>query len=99
MVQAELPYTKAQKIQEFQQCLKESTAIEKSVDAMSEVGPNATFEDFYNSLNGKLSAILSLTQAAAGRSKDRLVNQFSTEGRGGRGRGRGRGHRREGRGG
>ena len=80
LVEAGLPYTEAQKIQEFQQCLKESTAIEKSVDAISEVGPNASFEEFYNRLNGKLSAILSLTQAAADRNKDRLVNQFGTEG-------------------
>ena len=35
---AGLPYTEQQKIQEFQQCLPEPTAIEKSVDAIREVG-------------------------------------------------------------
>jgi hypothetical protein len=38
MTESGLPFSEAQKIQEFQQCLKEPTAIEKSVDSISEVG-------------------------------------------------------------
>jgi hypothetical protein len=85
LVEAGLPYTEAQKIQEFQSCLKDATAIDKSVDSISQVGDDATFQQFYNCLNGKVSAIISISKAASV-GKDHLLNQVETKG--GRGRGR-----------
>jgi hypothetical protein len=46
--EADLPYSESQKIQEFQSCLKEKTAIEKSVDAIATAGIDPTFEQYYN---------------------------------------------------
>ena len=91
--EAGLPFSEQQKIQEFQQSLQEATAIEKSVDAINIAGINSTFEAFFNSLNGTISTIITLSKPKA--TSDRFVNQLDSEngrgGRGGRGRGRGSG--------
>ena len=94
--EAELPYSESQKIQEFQSCLKEATAIEKSVSTITSLGAVHTFEEYYNSMNGQLSAIIALSLAATtSKLSNRNINEMTTDrhgrGRGGRGRGRGRG--------
>ena len=99
--EAGLPYSESQKIQEFQSCLKEKVSIEKSVSSLITMGINPTFENYYNNLNGQISAIITLSEAASGtpRNSTRAVNEFNTEGSGrGSGRGRGRGYSGRGRG-
>ena len=87
-----LPYSESQKIQEFQSCLKEKVSIEKSVSSLLTIGINPTFEAYYNCLNGQLSAIITLSEAAAGstRNSSRSINEVGTQ-RPNRGRGRGPG--------
>lgn len=92
--EAGLPYSEAQKIQEFQTCLKEKTSIEKLVATINTIGLDPTFEDYYNSLNGELSAIITLSEAANNQKSNRSINELTTggpPGPGGRGGGRGRG--------
>jgi hypothetical protein len=91
--EAGLPYSESQKIQEFQSCLKEKTAIEKSVSSLLSLGLDPTFETYYNVLNGQLSAIITLSDAATAAKNNRSINELTTDeaGRGGRGGGRGRG--------
>ena len=97
--EAGLPYSESQKIQEFQSCLKEKIAIEKSVGCIMALGINPTFETYYNSLNGQVSAIITLSEAASSaKNNTRTINEITTGGGRGRGRGRGRGGRSSGRG-
>jgi hypothetical protein len=99
--EAGLPYSESQKIQEFQSCLKEKTSIEKSVSSLLSLGLNPTFEQYYNVLNGQLSAIITLSNAASNNNNgNRSINEMQTGHEQGRGGGRGRGGRgRGGRGG
>ena len=62
--EARLPYSELQKIQEFQSCLKGKTAIDKSVTSISNLGPDPTFEEYYNPLNTQLTTIITLSDAA-----------------------------------
>jgi hypothetical protein len=108
--EAGLPYSESQKIQEFQSCLKEKISIEKSVSTLLSLGIDPTFENYYNTLNGQLSAIITLSEAASGttRNSNRTINEIHTQ-HPARGRGRrlnrapydsrGRGRGRSGRGG
>ena len=96
--EAELPYSESQKIQEFQSCLKEKTSIEKSVGALATLGVNPTFEQYYNTLNGQLTAIITLSDAALHTRNNRSISEMTTtssrgDSHGGRGRGRFRGGR------
>lgn len=96
--EAELPYSESQKIQEFQSCLKEKTSIEKSVSALSTLGFNPTFEQYYNTLNGQLTAIITLSDAALHTRNNRSISEVTTSSsrdshNSGRGRGRFRGGR------
>ena len=100
--EAGLPYSESQKIQEFQSCLKEKVSIEKSVGTLSSLGLDPTFENYYNTLNGQISAIITLSEAASGtaRNSNRTINEVHTSYGSGRGRGRsnGRGYNSKGRG-
>ena len=76
--EAELPCSKSQNIQEFQSCLKEKTSIEKSIGALATLRVDPTFEQYYNILNGQLTAIITFLDAALYTRNNRSINKMSS---------------------
>ena len=98
LAESGMPYSDTQKITAFQQRLREPLAINFSVNALSKLENNPSFQAYFNVLWGDLNQVITLSNAASS-GNNRSISQLHTGGRrGGRG-GRGRGGRGRARGG